>query len=205
MTSRSCRRRRGRRGGPGPEHPGHSENNVLNPVTVARDGAEALTMLFGDDHREQGNPAVVLLDLKLPKVGGPKSSAASAPTRGPGSFPFSSSPPPRRKKTSAPPSTSVPTATSGARRVQRIQRGGTHCRPVLAPPQPAAAGPPALSSQWWTGPAEVRGIRGGHRLWGRQPAMSRGRRTRSRIASIAPVTTASTTHAMVTAGLRPSG
>jgi two-component system response regulator len=27
------------------------KNNVLNPVTVASNGAEALTMLFADDHR----------------------------------------------------------------------------------------------------------------------------------------------------------
>ena len=46
------------------------KNNVLNPVTVASNGAEALTMLFGDDHRDQGNPALILLDLKLPKVDG---------------------------------------------------------------------------------------------------------------------------------------
>ncbi len=46
------------------------KNNILNPVTVASNGAEALTMLFGDDHRDQGNPALILLDLKLPKVDG---------------------------------------------------------------------------------------------------------------------------------------
>jgi two-component system, response regulator len=46
------------------------KNNVLNPISIARDGAEALTMLFGDDHRDQGNPALILLDLKLPKVDG---------------------------------------------------------------------------------------------------------------------------------------
>jgi two-component system, response regulator len=46
------------------------KNNVLNPVTVAINGAEALTMLFGDHHRDQGNPALILLDLKLPKVDG---------------------------------------------------------------------------------------------------------------------------------------
>ena len=45
------------------------KNNVLNPVTVASNGAEALTMLFGD-HGDQGNPALILLDLKLPKVDG---------------------------------------------------------------------------------------------------------------------------------------
>ncbi|MGP0021898.1 MAG: response regulator [Streptosporangiaceae bacterium] len=46
------------------------KNHVLNPVTVASNGAEALTMLFEDGHREQGNPALILLDLKLPKADG---------------------------------------------------------------------------------------------------------------------------------------
>jgi CheY-like chemotaxis protein len=49
------------------------EYNLANEVVVARDGAEALDYLY---HREsyQGrpgeNPAVLLLDLKLPKVDG---------------------------------------------------------------------------------------------------------------------------------------
>jgi CheY-like chemotaxis protein len=46
------------------------KNNVLNPITVARDGAEALAMLLGDDDRDHDNPALILLDLKLPKVDG---------------------------------------------------------------------------------------------------------------------------------------
>jgi two-component system response regulator len=46
------------------------KNNILNPVTVASNGAEALTMLLGDDHRDHGSPALILLDLKLPKVDG---------------------------------------------------------------------------------------------------------------------------------------
>ena len=46
------------------------KNNVLNPVSVASNGAEALTMLLGDDHKDQENPALILLDLKLPKVDG---------------------------------------------------------------------------------------------------------------------------------------
>ena len=46
------------------------KNNILNPVTVVSNGAEALTMLLGDDHRDQDNPALILLDLKLPKVDG---------------------------------------------------------------------------------------------------------------------------------------
>ncbi len=42
------------------------KSNFLNPVTVARDGAEALAYLFGDNPL----PQIVLLDLKLPKVDG---------------------------------------------------------------------------------------------------------------------------------------
>jgi len=44
------------------------KNHILNPVTVAANGADAITMLLGDGHRE--NPALILLDLKLPKVDG---------------------------------------------------------------------------------------------------------------------------------------
>ncbi len=49
-------------------------HNIRNRVVVARDGVEALDYLFGG--REDGDrapaelPAVVLLDLKLPKVDG---------------------------------------------------------------------------------------------------------------------------------------
>ena len=46
------------------------KNNILNPVIVASNGAEALDMLLGDDQRDQGNPALILLDLKLPKIEG---------------------------------------------------------------------------------------------------------------------------------------
>jgi CheY-like chemotaxis protein len=49
------------------------ENHVVNEVVVVRDGAEALDYLhrrnrFAD--RVGGNPALVLLDLKMPKVDG---------------------------------------------------------------------------------------------------------------------------------------
>ena len=43
------------------------KNNIANPVMVVRDGQEALDYLF-DAARKL--PSVVLLDLKLPKVGG---------------------------------------------------------------------------------------------------------------------------------------
>ncbi len=49
------------------------ENHVANDVVVARDGEEALDYLFrrgAYESREAGEPAVVLLDLKLPKVSG---------------------------------------------------------------------------------------------------------------------------------------
>lgn len=46
------------------------KSNVPNPVAVARDGAEALTMLLGDGHGNQDLPVLILLDLNMPKVGG---------------------------------------------------------------------------------------------------------------------------------------
>jgi CheY-like chemotaxis protein len=47
--------------------------NLANEVVVARDGEEALDYLYHRGNfktRPNGNPAVVLLDLKLPKVNG---------------------------------------------------------------------------------------------------------------------------------------
>jgi CheY-like chemotaxis protein len=47
--------------------------NLANEVVVVRDGEEALDYLFcrnGYKDRSGGNPAVMLLDLKLPKVDG---------------------------------------------------------------------------------------------------------------------------------------
>lgn len=46
-------------------------HGILNEIAVARDGAEALEQLFGADGREPGAlPAIVILDLNLPKVMG---------------------------------------------------------------------------------------------------------------------------------------
>jgi DNA-binding response OmpR family regulator len=47
--------------------------NLANEVIVARDGEEAMDYLYHRGNfkaRPNGNPAVVLLDLKLPKVNG---------------------------------------------------------------------------------------------------------------------------------------
>lgn len=49
------------------------EHNLANDVVVVRNGAEALDYLYRRGEfstRSEGNPAVVLLDLKMPKVGG---------------------------------------------------------------------------------------------------------------------------------------
>ncbi|HET6330318.1 MAG TPA: response regulator [Holophagaceae bacterium] len=50
-----------------------TEHHLANEVVVMRDGADALDYLFrrgAYTGRLAGNPAVVLLDLKLPKVNG---------------------------------------------------------------------------------------------------------------------------------------
>jgi CheY-like chemotaxis protein len=50
-----------------------SEYNLANEVIVAADGAEAMDYLYQRGKfqgRPAGNPAVVLLDLKMPKVNG---------------------------------------------------------------------------------------------------------------------------------------
>jgi len=49
------------------------KSQLANDVIIARDGEEALDYLFCQgkhSDRTRGNPAVVLLDLKLPKVDG---------------------------------------------------------------------------------------------------------------------------------------
>jgi two-component system response regulator len=45
-------------------------SNVVNEVEVVRDGQEALDYLFGDGSPPKPCPALILLDLKLPKVDG---------------------------------------------------------------------------------------------------------------------------------------
>ncbi|CAN7646006.1 response regulator [Pseudorhodoferax sp. LjRoot39] len=48
-------------------------SQLANDVVVLRDGAQALSYLRREDahaDRDEGNPTVILLDLKLPKVNG---------------------------------------------------------------------------------------------------------------------------------------
>lgn len=50
-----------------------AEDYLTNQVVVARDGEQALDYLYSQgayESREGGNPTVVLLDLKLPKLDG---------------------------------------------------------------------------------------------------------------------------------------
>lgn len=50
-----------------------ADSHLANEVVVTRDGEEALNYLYrrgSYESREAGNPPVVLLDLKLPKVDG---------------------------------------------------------------------------------------------------------------------------------------
>src|SRR5947207_11294192 len=50
------------------------KSNIMNEVVVAHDGEEAVRLLFGEsqyvNHESDILPAVVLLDLKLPRIGG---------------------------------------------------------------------------------------------------------------------------------------
>ena|SRR5580698_6928665 len=47
------------------------KSNIVNDIRVARDGEEAIHLLFGDgETKPQALPQVILLDLKLPKVDG---------------------------------------------------------------------------------------------------------------------------------------
>lgn len=48
------------------------KNHIQNDVIVARDGPEALDYLFGSEDGDKGpiKPAMILLDLKLPKIDG---------------------------------------------------------------------------------------------------------------------------------------
>jgi CheY-like chemotaxis protein len=46
------------------------KSNIVNEITVAHDGAEALELIFSQASNGEPLPGLILLDLKLPKVGG---------------------------------------------------------------------------------------------------------------------------------------
>ncbi|MEH6566240.1 MAG: response regulator [Halopseudomonas sp.] len=45
-------------------------NRITNQISVAEDGEQALNMLFSDKGEAANQPALILLDLNLPKVEG---------------------------------------------------------------------------------------------------------------------------------------
>jgi two-component system response regulator len=47
-----------------------TQSGIRDKITVARDGVEALEHLFGHANANQEAPALVLLDLKLPRIDG---------------------------------------------------------------------------------------------------------------------------------------
>jgi len=49
---------------------GLRHNNIANEIIVAHDGQEALDYLFGTEGRERVVPALILLDMNLPKLSG---------------------------------------------------------------------------------------------------------------------------------------
>jgi two-component system, response regulator len=47
-----------------------ASNHIRNDIVVARDGEQALRLLFSSDDGPPLRPALILLDIKLPKVDG---------------------------------------------------------------------------------------------------------------------------------------
>jgi CheY-like chemotaxis protein len=50
-----------------------AENNLANNIFVVKDGVEALEFLHCEGkykHRKEGNPALILLDIKMPRMDG---------------------------------------------------------------------------------------------------------------------------------------
>ena len=47
-----------------------TKNNITNPLYVAGNGLEALTLLRGAENERMPAPRIILLDLNMPKMGG---------------------------------------------------------------------------------------------------------------------------------------
>jgi len=47
-----------------------NKNHMLNEVVIARDGVEALNMIYGINGMDKLKPSLVLMDLNMPKLGG---------------------------------------------------------------------------------------------------------------------------------------
>jgi two-component system response regulator len=60
------------------DNPGHAEmtvrtlrkHNITNQIQIAKDGAEAIALLFSDGNGHSNAPKIILLDLNLPKIDG---------------------------------------------------------------------------------------------------------------------------------------
>ena len=44
--------------------------NFSNPIVIARDGAEALKLLFGEERNKNEEPALIILDINMPHMNG---------------------------------------------------------------------------------------------------------------------------------------
>lgn len=51
-------------------HRSFKKNNIKNPLVRCKDGQEALDYLFSQNKEECFEPAIILLDLNMPKVDG---------------------------------------------------------------------------------------------------------------------------------------
>ena len=177
-------------------------SQLANDVIVLRDGAEALDYLFRrNDHaqRADGNPAVMLLDLKLPKIDGLEVLKAVRDTPSCAVSPSSCSPPRGRSPTCSAPTSWGERLCGEAGRIQGIRRGDFRPGHLLGRAQRTAArlaAPPAppglLSRDHSHAPAAIAGQQGMtttvHAAKAFEPAVSRRQFARRRVGPADPGT-----------------